>query len=182
MMTLLRMVDEMPEIEKTVRAISDAGGMTRIAALREAIEALQFYDDLRTGKAGRSQIGPYAIETPGENTVNVTPMEWALQNALRAERSKVARLGAQALHANSEHAKIKHLVIAEYEKNAAAMKADGRPVYRSKADFVRAMLDKYREIVDPNTISGWIKQSAVVVPHWRTRAEKKKISGSAKQT
>jgi len=155
---------------KTVKSL----GITQSEALAEALDAMQFYDDLSQGKSPYSAIGPFAITKDGKTTVNVTPMESALQNAMKAERSKVARLGGQALHAITEHARIKPLVIAEYEKNAAAKKADGRPVYSTKADFIRAMLDDHRDVVkDPGTISRWIKQSAVVVPHW-PRAGKKK--------
>ncbi|MGF6870579.1 hypothetical protein [Paraburkholderia sp. MM5477-R1] len=98
-----------------------------------------------------------------------------LKQVLEQSRQAQARRGAQARHEKSPYAKIKALVMAEYEAHGAELSSDGQPLYKNQQSFIRTMMALHLDVADEQTIRGWIKKSPIVVPHWKTRARKNTI-------
>lgn len=166
------------EIDEVVRDIVDAEGITTADALREALEAMQFYDALSKGKSPYPAIGPYAITKNGV-PIFITPMASATEEALRVSRSKLGSMGAQGR--KKGFSAMKAYVLAEYETNACKVRADGSYAYKNKKAFLKTMqgrlLAEFKvDIKEANTIANWIKESSAAPPPiWVRRAGKKKI-------
>jgi hypothetical protein len=84
---------------------------------------------------------------------------------------------SQSSHKDRNPAKVKPEILAFYEKNARNILPNGKPQFKTKAAFIRAVREdkKWNECVqDDNTIANWIKrESTVIVEHWKTRTKKK---------
>jgi hypothetical protein len=100
-------------------------------------------------------------------------VEIEVDRRISRARSETTQLG----HLKRDYAKVKPDILKFYENEACDKLPNGKPKFKTKAAFIRAVLEKeeWRDYVqDDNTIAKWIKESTVPVPpHWKTRAKKK---------
>jgi hypothetical protein len=108
-----------------------------------------------------------------ERKSTASQLEIELNQKLDQELRERAKKAALNSHKNRPAAKVKPMVLEFYEKHACNIEPNGEPQFKTKAAFIREARYKYGdEVLDDNTISKWIKESPVTVPHWKKRTKK----------